>query len=206
MTISVTPSSRRRRAPDVLRKEALEAARQILFTEGPAAVTLQRVAGLLDMAHGNITHHFGSASNLQAALADTVIADLIASVRAGTCSLRAGTITECDLVDLVFDVFEETGVGRLIGWLASQGSPRLNSLYQRFGQLPAELAEDPQAGAILKPDELPALIASVVISALGASLIGSEISCALGLPRSFMRNRVTEEMATQRLIRVVEID
>lgn len=59
------------------------------------------------MTHGSITHHFGTAANLQAAVADVLIEQLLAGVRSGACALKAGTIDEAALVDLVFDVFEE---------------------------------------------------------------------------------------------------
>lgn len=198
MTITIDTKRRRRRQPEELRLEAIAAARQILLNDGPAAITLQSVAGALNMAHGNITHHFGSVANLQAALADTLMADLISAVRSATTSLRAGIIDEPDLVDLVFDAFEQNGSGRLIAWLAAQNSAQLAILYERFGRLPAELFEGEPSGAVLEPDDLPPLVASIVISALGASLIGDGMSDALGLPRTFMRARLAADLALQR--------
>lgn len=198
MTITIDTKRRRRRQPEELRLEAIAAARQILLNDGPAAITLQSVAGALNMAHGNITHHFGSVANLQAALADTLMADLISAVRSATTSLRAGIIDEPDLVDLVFDAFEQNGSGRLIAWLAAQNSAQLAILYERFGRLPAELFEGEPSGAVLEPDDLPPLVASIVISALGASLIGDGMSDALGLPRAFMRARLAADLALQR--------
>ena len=71
--MTIEPPRRRRRHPDELRSEAVGAARDILERFGPAAITLQSVAGALGMAHGSITHHFGTAANLQAAVADDII-------------------------------------------------------------------------------------------------------------------------------------
>lgn len=87
----------------------------MLLADGPSVVTLQGVARALDMAHGNITYHFGSAAKLQAVLADGLIADLLAVVGTATHRLRSGVIDEADLVDLLFDAFEQSGVGRLVG-------------------------------------------------------------------------------------------
>jgi len=198
MTIVIDTKRRRRRQPEELRIEAIAAARHILMTDGPAAITLQSVAAALDMAHGNITHHFGSVASLQAAVADTLMADLLSAVRSATTSLRARAITEPDLVDLVFDAFEQNGSGRLIAWLAAQNSAQLISLYERFGRLPAELFDGEPSGAVLEPDDLPPLVASIVISALGASLIGDGVSDALGLSRSFMRERLATDLSRQR--------
>ena len=50
------------------------------------------------MAHGSITHHFGTAANLQAAVADDVIGQLLEDVRRGVRALRAGDIDEAGLV------------------------------------------------------------------------------------------------------------
>ncbi len=143
------------------------------------------------MAHGNIAHHFGSAANLQTALADALIADMIAAVREGTNRLRTGAITEADLVDVIFDRFESDGVGRLIGWLAAQGSDRLDSMYQHLAKVPAELGETPEVGG-LTPEALPEVVAIIVMAALSASLIGPGTVAALDLPENFFRKRATE--------------
>ena len=70
MTIAMISARRRRRQPDELREEAIAAALGILVADGPGAITLQSVAAALGMTHGSITHHFGTAANLQAAVAD----------------------------------------------------------------------------------------------------------------------------------------
>ncbi|MCP6188364.1 hypothetical protein NL437_26965, partial [Klebsiella pneumoniae] len=75
------------------------------------------------MTHGSITHHFGTAANLQAAVADLLVEALLLEVRTGTTALKNGTITERDLVDLVFDAFRDTGVAKLIAWLSAYQSP-----------------------------------------------------------------------------------
>lgn len=198
MTIALDTARRRRRHPDDVRSEAIAAARQLLVTGGPDAVTLQSVARALNMAHGNIAHHFGSAANLQTALAEALIADMIAAVREGTNRLRTGAITEADLVDLIFDRFESDGVGRLIGWLAAQGSDRLDAMYQRLGEVPAELAEAGEHGGLLAPQALPKVVAIIVMAALSGSLIGAGTLAALGLPANFSRERATDYLIRSR--------
>tara|TARA_R100001126_G_C4834754_1_gene153720 strand:+ start:212 stop:841 length:630 start_codon:yes stop_codon:yes gene_type:complete len=191
MTIALDTARRRRRNPDDVRTEAIAAARQLLVTGGPDAVTLQSVAGALNMAHGNIAHHFGSAANLQTALADALIADMVAAVREGTNRLRTGAITEADLVGLIFDRFERDGVGRLIGWLAAQGSDRLDTMYRHLAKVPAELGQTPEGGGLTR-DALPKVVAIIVMAALSASLIGPGTLAALELPENFSRERATE--------------
>ena len=178
------------------------AARQILASDGPGAITLQAVAAALGMTHGSITHHFGTAANLQAAVADELIGDLLANVRCGTSALKAGTIGEGDLVDLVFDAFEQTGIGRLIGWLSASQSRLLQPMFERFARLSAEIASDREDGAAFSKAELPMVIENVVTSALSSSLIGPEFLRALDLPSTFGRQRVTRSLATERAKRV----
>ena len=60
---------RKRLTPDESRTAALDAARDILITEGPQAVTLKAVAMRVGRTHANVLHHFGSALCLQKALA-----------------------------------------------------------------------------------------------------------------------------------------
>lgn len=200
--MTITPARRRRRQPDALRDEAIAAARAMLIADGPAAITLQRVAAALGMTHGSITHHFGSAANLQAAVADALAAELLADVRAGACALKAGSIDEAALVDLVFDAFERTGAGRLIGWLAAHDSPLLEPLFDRFARLPQALAADREPGAAFTQHELPAIIEGVVIPALASAQIGGALVAALGLPARYIRERVARALARERAARL----
>ncbi|MBM7408181.1 hypothetical protein EDF69_003819 [Sphingomonas sp. JUb134] len=152
-----------------------------------------------------MTHHFGTAANLQAAVADVLIEQLLFGVRNGTCALKAGTIDEADLVDLVFDVFEETGVGRLIGFLSASGSTLLRPLFERLARLSREIAADQQEGSAFTESELPTIIESVVTPALSASLIGAELLQALDLEPFHTRERVVRHLAAQRAIRGIEL-
>ena len=202
MTIAMISARRRRRQPDELREEAIAAALGILVADGPGAITLQSVAAALGMTHGSITHHFGTAANLQAAVADGLIEQLLTKVRAGTWALKAGQISEADLVDLVFDSFETTGVGKLIGWLSAVQSPLLQPLFERFARLSHDIATDRRDGSAFTEAELPIIIESIVTPALSASLIGSGLLQALDLPPVFTRQRVAENLAAQRAARV----
>lgn len=204
--MTIEPPRRRRRHPDELRSEAVGAARDILERFGPAAITLQSVAGALGMAHGSITHHFGTAANLQAAVADDVIGQLLEDVRRGVRALRAGDIDEAGLVDLVFDTFAQTGVGRLIGWLAATDRQMLEPLFSRFSRLPSELAGDTTGGSTVADHELPALVEGIVSGALSASLIGDELDHALGLPRSFAKRRAARQLTLRRGASIVSCE
>ena len=75
------PARRRRGA--VAREEALEAARDLLLSGGPAAVTLKAVGERMGVGHANLIHHFGSAAGLQGALMDRMVRDLADRIEAG---------------------------------------------------------------------------------------------------------------------------
>ncbi len=156
------------------------------------------------MTHGSITHHFGTAANLQAAVADVLIEQLLARVRSGARALKAETIDEAALVDLVFDVFEKTGVGRLIGFLAASDSPLLRPLFDKLARLPRDISTDEQRGSAFTELELLAVIESVVTPALSASIIGADLLRALNLEPSSIRQRVARNLAVQRAMRAVE--
>ncbi len=173
-------------------------ARQILLTDGPGGLTLQGVAAAAGMAHGNITHHFGSIGNLQAELADALIGELVEAVRVGVVDLRCGVIDERELVDLVFDRFENTGIGRLFGWLAAQAHPQLSSLYEKFQLLLANLESEEAGDSSLRSGELPGVISTVLIAALGASLIGRDLASALKLPSTFTRSTIASGLIERR--------
>jgi TetR/AcrR family transcriptional regulator, repressor for neighboring sulfatase len=168
----------------------LAAAREILVAEGPGAITLQGVAAALGMTHGSITHNFGT--NLQAAVADSLVEELLFEVCTGTSLLRTGAIDEEALVDRVFEVFERTGVGRLIGWLAGHSSPLLAPLFERFARLPAELSKHETDHAAFAETDLPAIIEGIV----------ADLLKALNLPESFTRDRVGRYLADERSSRL----
>ena len=64
---TAAPLKRRKRSPEEAREESLAAARELLLTRGPKAVTLANVGQAIGMTHANVIHHFGSAADLQTA-------------------------------------------------------------------------------------------------------------------------------------------
>ena len=67
--MSISISVRKRLSPDASRAAAVAAARDLLTSEGVAAVTLKAVAARIGRTHANLLHHFGSVAGLHAALA-----------------------------------------------------------------------------------------------------------------------------------------
>ena len=181
--------NRRRLSPEASRSAAIDAARQLLLDEGPQAVTLKAVAAKVGRTHANLLHHFGSAAGLQGALARAIADSVTASIAETVERARAGEADARDIVDRTFDVFDREGAGALAAWMILTGNrdaldPILDSIRGLVQQLTVGHEEHHVAESTL----------SLVLNALGNSLLGVPIAEALGLPLDAAR-----ELAADRL-------
>jgi len=181
--------ARRRLTHTESRAAAIEAARDLLLEAGPQAVTLKAVASRVGRTHANLLHHFGSAAELQQALAGHIATTICATIEQAVIAFRAGTGTPRKVVDLAFDAFGREGAGALTSWMLVTGN---------------ESALDPIIGAIhdlvdhLHEGEDRAIggtVLKLVLLALGDALMGRPLAAALDLPATTAR-----EMAEQALI------
>src|SRR5438270_12045478 len=187
---------RTRLTPEQSRSAALAAARKLLLEQGPQAVTLKAVAAEIGRTHANLLHHFGSAAGLQGELARSIAEAVTASIAASVERARAGETDARDIVDQTFDVFGREGAGALAAWMILTGNrdalnPILDSIRQLVAQL--SLGHDPQ--------HVAESTLSLVLNALGDSLLGPTIAEALDLPRDTAR-----ELAAQRLRHRIEAE
>jgi AcrR family transcriptional regulator len=180
---------RTRLSPEESRSAALAAARELLLTQGPQAVTLKAVAAKIHRTHANLLHHFGSAAGLQGELAKSIadsvndrIAETVERARAGETDARV-------IVDQCFDAFGKEGAGALAAWMILSGNrDALDPILDSIRGLVAKLAVGHEAHHVAEST------LSLVLTALGDSLLGPAIALALGLPRDAAR-----ELAAQRL-------
>jgi AcrR family transcriptional regulator len=182
-------SIRRRLSPEESRSAALEAARELLLSDGPSAVTLKAVAGKIGRTHANLLHHFGSAAGLQAELARSIADSVTASIADAVEQARAGQTDARVIVDQTFDAFGREGAGALAAWMILTGNrdalnPILDSIRGLVAQLSVGHEEQHVADSTL----------SLVLNALGDALLGGAIASALGLPSDRAR-----ELAAARL-------
>ncbi|MFL6743933.1 MAG: TetR/AcrR family transcriptional regulator, partial [Sphingomicrobium sp.] len=132
--------TRKRLSPEASRSAALEAARRLLLTQGPQAVTLKAVAAEIGRTHANLLHHFGSAAGLQSELARS-IADRVTSTIGETVErARAHQADAREIVDKTFDAFGREGAGALAAWMILTGNrdaldPVLQAIHDLVGQL-----------------------------------------------------------------------
>lgn len=172
---------RTRLSSEASRGMALEAARSILIDEGPQAVTLKNVAGRIGRTHANLLHHFGSAAELQQALAASMAERITTTIGEAVTRARAGEIDHQVVVDLTFDAFEKEGAGALASWAILTGQPAaLDPVLDAINHLVVRLGPDGD-----RP--VAAITLTLVLMALGDSLLGSRMADALGLSRGTAR-------------------
>ncbi|QUD89787.1 TetR/AcrR family transcriptional regulator [Phenylobacterium montanum] len=189
--------TRRRRAPDEARKEALVSARRLLLESGPDAITLKAVGDEIGVTHANLIHHFGSAAGLQSALMESMVRDLIQALDAAVAHLRSDAGAPRALVDQVFDAFDEGGAGRLAAWIVMSGDLELlepvrgavhdlvEAIYQKFQ------AEGEQAR-----HRITAAVLFIALSAFGDAVIGPPLRDMLGRDQDSARRMVARLLPT----------
>jgi AcrR family transcriptional regulator len=187
---------RTRLSPRESRSAALDAARQLLLTDGPQAVTLKAVAAKIGRTHANLLHHFGSAAGLQGALARSIADSVTARIAKAVERARVGEADARDIVDQTFDAFGKEGAGALAAWMILTGdrdalNPILDSLRSLVSQLTVGHEEHHVAQSTL----------ALVLNALGDALLGAPIAETLGLPRDTAR-----DLAADRLRQRLELD
>ena len=190
-------STRRTRlSPEASRSAAIAAARRLLLADGPQAVTLKAVAAEVGRTHANLLHHFGSAAGLQGELARAIADSVTSSIAETVERARAGEADARDIVDRTFDVFDREGAGALAAWMILTGNrDALNPILDSIRGLVAHLSVGHDEHRVAEST------LSLVLGALGDSLLGGPIAEALGLPRDTAR-----ELAAERLRQRLEED
>ena len=174
--------TRSRLSPEESRSTALEAARALLIEDGPQAVTLKAVAARMGRTHANLLHHFGSAADLQSALARHISERVIAGIAGAVQRAREGTADPREIVDRTFDAFDREGGGALFAWMILSGNhealkPILDAIHALVDQLGDGHGDHPVHETTLW----------LVLAALGDSLLGAPMADALSLPRDKAR-------------------
>ncbi len=160
----------------------MEAARALLIESGPQAVTLKAVAGRIGRTHANLLHHFGSAAELQMALAGHMAEQVCATIADVVLKARRGEAEPRLIVDLTFDAFNEQGAGALCTWMVMTGNDNaLNPIIDAIHALLDQLHEGDEGGLMHETT------LSLVLLAMGDALLGAPMAKALGLPRETAR-------------------
>jgi len=173
---------RKRLNPEESRSAALAAAKMLLVTRGPQAVTLKAVAAEVGRTHANLLHHFGTAAGLQAELARSIADSVTGSIAEAVERARAGEADARDIVDMTFDAFGREGAGALAAWMILTGNrDALNPILDSLRSLVAQLSEGHEEHQVGETTLF------LVLGALGDSLLGEPIAEAFDLPRDTAR-------------------
>ncbi|MGQ3177283.1 MAG: TetR/AcrR family transcriptional regulator, partial [Blastomonas fulva] len=96
-----------------------------------------------------------------------------------------------EIVDLAFDAFDREGAGALACWMLLSGNEdALDPIVEAIHQLVDELAEHGPEGRTLHEDTLV-----LCTMALGDSLMGAQLSGALGLDRDTARMQAERQLS-----------
>lgn len=177
--------TRRRLTPEESRDAAIEAARGLLIESGPQAVTLKAVAARIGRTHANLLHHFGSAAELQRALAEAIAERVTRKIGEAVLRARETGHDPHEVVDLTFDAFDTEGAGALASWMILSGNrDALDPILGAIHRLIDEIARDLDYHSPALQEETLHL----VLLALGDALLGASMAHALGLPRGTARS------------------
>lgn len=180
---------RRRLSPEESRSAALEAARALLLSDGPSAVTLKAVAAKIGRTHANLLHHFGSAAGLQAELARSIAESVVSSIADAVERARAGETDARVIVDQTFDAFGRKGAGALAAWMILTGNrDALNPILDSIRGLVAQLSIGHEEAHVAEST------LGLVLNALGDSLLGPLVADGLGLPHDTARILAAERL------------
>ena len=181
--------TRERLSSSESRLAALEAARELLITEGPQAVTLKAVGAKIGKTHANLLHHFGSAAGLQSELAKLISDRVTSGIADAVQRARQGQTDPREVVDRIFDAFGQEGAGALAAWMILSGNrDALDPILQSVHQLVHQLGEG--------PDGRPAHETTLwlILAALGDSLLGKAMTEALRLPSDSAREQAARHL------------
>ncbi len=187
--------ARERLSQEESRSAALEAARTLLIEDGPQAVTLKAVSARIGKTHANLLHHFGSAAGLQSELARHIGERVTAGIAEAVVRARTGEADPREIVDRTFDAFDKEGAGALAAWMILSGNrDALNPILQSIHDLVDQLGQGHEDRPVHE------ITLSLVLAALGDSLLGESMAKALGLPREKAR-----ELAREQLLRAAGV-
>ena len=175
-------SIRKRLSQDESRSVALTAARALLIESGPQSVTLKAVAARVGRTHANLLHHFGSAVGLQKALARHLASTICASIAKAVAASRSGIGSPREVVDMTFDAFDREGGGALASWMLLSGN---QDALDPIVEVIHDLVDEMHA---MGPGNMREITQTLVLMALGDSLMGKPLAAALELPSSSARD------------------
>ena len=180
MSIEASPKAARprvRRSPAAARENILAAAEALLTDKGPQALKLADVAKAAGVVHATVLHHFGSISDVHAALAERMIRDLVVRILDTPPPEGGPAWRSLSGIEALFDAFEAPGAAKLAAWM------QLTDETKRLTVV-SEAVQSVVTGRVMREglDEALArdLVLISVVMALGTGLFGKTLAVLTG--------------------------
>jgi len=179
-----------------MRAQALAAARRLIVAGPEHILTMRAVADAAGVTYPNLSHHFGSAAGLHAAIAEDLVRELLAGLQTLGREMDNDEFEYRTLVDRVFDLFDRNGLGRVLGWLVRSGeTSRLKPVNKLLAEFIAGRSRGRSKSAARRIAKL-ALIVS--FAAYAESSVGPLLGDVLGASAAARRRYFAEALAALR--------
>jgi TetR/AcrR family transcriptional regulator, repressor for neighboring sulfatase len=185
-----------RRAASDMRAQALAAARRLIVEGSDEALTMRAVADAAGVTYPNLSHHFGSAAGLHAAIAADLVRELLAGLQTVGIEMHDLEHDYRAVVVRVFDLFSQNGLGRVLGWLVRSGeTARLEPLNRMLAEFISSRAR-PRSKTDAQRIARIALI--LAFAAYAESSVGPLLGDILGASAAKRRDYFAQALAALR--------
>src|ERR1700734_4238138 len=179
-----------------MRAQALAAARRLIVQGSDEVLTMRAVADAAGVTYPNLSHHFGSAAGLHAAIAEDLVRELLAGLQIVGQEMDSHGHDYRVLVERVFDLFDRNGLGRVLGWLVRSGE---TSRLEPVGQLLSDFIAGRARGRSKTDAKRIARVALIVaFAAYAESSVGPLLGDVLGASASKRRDYFAQGLAALR--------
>jgi AcrR family transcriptional regulator len=195
-TANSKDTRRIRRAASDMRALALAAARRLIVEGSENVLTMRAVADAAGVTYPNLSHHFGSAAGLHAAIAEELVRELLAGLQIVGQEMDSNEHDYRILVERVFDLFDRDGLGRVLGWLVRS---RETSRLRPVGRLLADFIAGRSRGRSKTEAKRIARVALIVaFAAYAESSVGALLGDVLGASATLRRRYFADALAALR--------
>lgn len=179
-----------------MRAQALAAARRLIIEGSDDILTMRAVADAAGVTYPNLSHHFGSAAGLHAAIAEDLVRELLAGLQTLGLAMDSNKNEYRALVDRVFDLFDRNGLGRVLGWLVRSGE---TSRLEPVNRLLAEfIAGRSRTRSKSEAKRIARVALIIAFAAYAESSVGPLLGDVLGASASLRRRYFVETLAALR--------
>lgn len=180
---SITPV-RRRRTAEQARTEILDAAEQILLSEGPKNLKFQNISKATQISLSTVHHHFGGILEIQAELTQRMVSEFVDELSEILSKPnREDQLSVAAVIEEAYSILSASRYAKLFAWLALESDAL--SLVDFTAPL-TKIQSNIKSRLEMKLSRVEARRASlrviyrVAVTALGEGIIGNTLKDGLG--------------------------